>query len=589
VLSQQWTTALAAVLKVRLAARFGISGYLFPKCLSMLPKSGDVLADKYLLSDTLGAGGFGVVFKATDQLLGRTVAIKIMRVTGGTHEDGLKRFFGEARNTSQLSHPHNVRVFDFGHAGDEMVYLVMEHVDGQQLSSMPMPMHGPRLVKLLLQICRALGEAHDLGLVHRDLKPDNVLVSQVDGADFARVLDYGIAKLEGATSGLTATGGFIGTPQYAAPEQLTGKPIDRRADIYALGAMAWTLLVGRPLFVAEDPIGIAYMHVHQEPERPSAHVAISPEFDAALMTCLEKIAEHRYDSMDALYRALLSTPEASADAAPIGTQTTHHSLPTQSPEARAAKPLVPSATELRRATTRESATALVSEDEWSPPNRRPVLLVAGVLAALLIGVVLWVALGRGAERDSATMSAEAEQPTEAQATAEAGESATEAAEASAQSVAAEAADPALEVSPDDGSGDAVFGGDGSGDDGSGDTEAAAAIVPDAPTSTPERAAEPEPSRAAVERRTPRREPARTSQTSLERAAPAAVEPEPLPAAADPQSAEPEPVPNAPAEGDGRDRRSELENLLGEPEPEPEAEPEPPSRRDRLEGTLNRTP
>jgi serine/threonine protein kinase len=184
----------------------------------MLPKSGDVLADKYLLSDTLGAGGFGVVFKATDQLLGRTVAIKIMRVTGGTHEDGLKRFFGEARNTSQLSHPHNVRVFDFGHAGDEMVYLVMEHVDGQQLSSMPMPMHGPRLVKLLLQICRALGEAHDLGLVHRDLKPDNVLVSQVDGADFARVLDYGIAKLEGATSGLTATGGFIGTPQYAAPE-----------------------------------------------------------------------------------------------------------------------------------------------------------------------------------------------------------------------------------------------------------------------------------------------------------------------------------------------------------------------------------
>lgn len=279
------------------------------------PGPGRMIANKYALLRWLGRGGFGSVFVGRDTLLERFVAIKVLHVDLEERPEALQRFYAEARNTSKLSHPNNVKVFDFGHTNDGLVYIVMELVHGASLSKTPRPIAPARAVRLLDQVARALGDAHALGIVHRDLKPDNVMLGSVDGRDFVKVLDYGISKLEDSSTGLTADGGFVGTPAFTSPEQVMGKTADRRSDIYCFGLLAYDLLTGKPPFEAEKPIAVAMKQLHEHPPRLRELVPdVSDELEYVVHRCLHKDPERRYPSMADVCARLEATPEFSRAA-----------------------------------------------------------------------------------------------------------------------------------------------------------------------------------------------------------------------------------------------------------------------------------
>ena len=261
---------------------------------------GRVLAEKYVLLEELGKGGMGSVYRAKQTTLETLVAIKLLRMAIADHPVALQRFYNEAKNSSKLKHPHNVRVFDFGHTDDGLVYIVMELVDGVPLSRIDLPLRVDRALRIMSQACGALAEAHAIGLIHRDLKPDNIMISEVDRRDFARVLDYGIAKFENSSTALTADGGIIGTPEYISPEQVSGERIDRRCDVYLLGLILYEMVTGRPPFRADNQIMAAYKHRFEEPPPPSAIADIDTNLERLILECLVKDPDQRLQSVEAL-------------------------------------------------------------------------------------------------------------------------------------------------------------------------------------------------------------------------------------------------------------------------------------------------
>lgn len=269
----------------------------------------------YQLTERLGEGGMGEVWKARHHMLARPAAIKLIRAdaAGGAlpAETLLERFEREVQATANLRSPHTIEVYDYGRTADGTFYYVMELLDGIDLEEL-VRAHGPqpveRVVHILRQACHSLGEAHHSGMVHRDIKPANIfLCCYGREVDFVKILDFGMVKQDLGDSGLTQMGTFAGTAHSAAPEVAQGliDQIDARADIYALGCMAFWLLTGRRVFEGETAMKVLVRHIHDQPEPPSRLAeGIPPDMDRLVLDCLEKEPEKRFQSTDNLLEKL---------------------------------------------------------------------------------------------------------------------------------------------------------------------------------------------------------------------------------------------------------------------------------------------
>jgi eukaryotic-like serine/threonine-protein kinase len=267
---------------------------------------GRILDGRYQLGSVLGVGGMASVYLATDRVLERQVAVKVLRSSDAQDPLFVERFRREARAAARLSHPNIVAVFDSGADADQP-YLVMEYVPGESLAQL---LHRQgrlaprRAVELAIQVCAALAAAHAQGLVHRDIKPANVLVGP-DGQ--VKVADFGIVKASAATT-LTGTGTMLGTAAYLSPEQAQGRPVDARSDLYGLGCVLYELLCGSPPFGSgadRSPVAIATRHVRESPEPPSArNPQVAPALEAVVLTALAKDPAQRYQSAVELHHAL---------------------------------------------------------------------------------------------------------------------------------------------------------------------------------------------------------------------------------------------------------------------------------------------
>jgi len=272
----------------------------------------------YQLVEMLGRGGMGEVWRAKHRLLARPAAIKLVRpeVLGASTEveakATLRRFEREAQATAALSSPHTIRVFDFGATHDGAFYYVMELLSGRDLDSLVRefgPVPADRAIYLLRQVCHSLADAHARGMVHRDIKPANIYVCRKGlDYDFVKVLDFGLVKVSGSGSlQQTATIDHTtsGTPAFMAPEIILGdRDIDRRADVYALGCVAYYLLTGELVFEADTPMQMLLHHVQTRPIPPSqrTELPVSKELDELVLACLEKDPNRRPQDAGQLFR-----------------------------------------------------------------------------------------------------------------------------------------------------------------------------------------------------------------------------------------------------------------------------------------------
>ena len=259
---------------------------------------GQLVGGRYLVTRVIGEGGMGVVYEA-EQKMGphtRKVAIKTLLPSLSADHTIVSRFYRECGIVAQLEHPNTIRFYDFGETPDKRLYIAMEFVKGEALTELisrgPIPIDRAR--NILKQACGALAEAHSLGIVHRDLKPDNIILTRRAGEeDFVKVLDFGIAKTSEAAekqTKLTQQGIVLGTPPYMSPEQLAGKELDLRSDIYSLGIIAYEMVTGGLPFEGETPWQWATQHmtVAPPPMRSRTHVPITAEFERAVQHALAK-------------------------------------------------------------------------------------------------------------------------------------------------------------------------------------------------------------------------------------------------------------------------------------------------------------
>ncbi|HEY6104373.1 MAG TPA: serine/threonine-protein kinase [Anaeromyxobacteraceae bacterium] len=276
---------------------------------------GQVIADRYRLITLLGEGGMGAVYKAEHIRMGKALAVKVLRGAFASEDGTVARFRAEAQIVSRLSHPHTIAVFDFGEmgGGEGGFYLAMEYVPGKDLATAlreQRQLPESRAVSVGSQLLGSLAEAHDAGIVHRDVKPGNVMLMETrQGGDFVKVLDFGIAKLRdqsGASTSETSAGAIVGTPNYLSPEQARGEPLDARSDLYSVGALLYELVSGHPPFVAPNPMAVVSAHLTDRP-RPLAQEApgVSPGFAAVVHKALEKRPQDRFQSADEMRAALL--------------------------------------------------------------------------------------------------------------------------------------------------------------------------------------------------------------------------------------------------------------------------------------------
>ncbi len=357
---------------------------------------GTVVDGRYRIEKRIGEGGMGIVYAATHTMLGKRLALKALRGEVARDPDVVQRFITEAQAATSIGHENIIDISDFGRFPDRTVYFVMEYLDGEALTRLirrggSIPVR--EAVHIIRQIASALGAAHTRGIVHRDLKPDNIYLIKRGGgttANFVKVLDFGIAKVGGASSKLTKTGMVFGTPHYMSPEQAAGQTVDQRTDIYALGVIMYEMFVGKVPFDADTFMGILTKHMFEPPVPPSQTSSGAGNRLGALeditLKALQKRPEHRHQSMGELL--------ADLDRVAGGGQMVLGAAAGITPPDNLADALEPpSRTELRLSTPSppfdmRGAGGGGSVEPAARPRRGLPLVVVGSVLLALVGVVV---------------------------------------------------------------------------------------------------------------------------------------------------------------------------------------------------------
>jgi serine/threonine-protein kinase len=366
------------------------------------PLIGKVLSERYRIVRKIGEGGMGAVYQAEHALIEKKIALKILFQDLTRRPDLIARFLQEAKSASRIGHENVIDISDFGQSPEGLVFIAMEYLDGQDLGrtlKKTGAMDWMRTRPILMQIAKGLRAAHGHGIIHRDMKPENVYLIQKEGRpDFVKVLDFGIAKIvtddAGSGPALTQTGMIFGTPEYMSPEQAQGHPPDHRVDVYAVGCIMYHMLTGSVPFTADNFMGILTKHLLEPvvpPRKRRPDLDILPDVEAICMKALEKDREKRFPDMDAFYRAL-----GAAGGMPF--EPSQVFVPPRTPKASLKYPTLAAA----NLEARESRTAIaassgtfederpVRADEAPAGSRKPMMiaLVVGGVALAAVGAVL---------------------------------------------------------------------------------------------------------------------------------------------------------------------------------------------------------
>ncbi|MGF1469063.1 MAG: serine/threonine protein kinase [Sandaracinaceae bacterium] len=348
------------------------------------PLLGTVLQERYAILRKIGEGGMGLVYEAEHVAIEKRVALKVLRDDFSSRPEVVERFKQEAKSASRIGNEHIVDISDFGTTPSGASYFVMELLHGEDLANvlerdMTLPLS--RAADILLQCCRALGAAHSKGIVHRDMKPENIFLTEREGRrDFVKIVDFGIAKMSDIeTPGapgrkLTKTGMIFGTPEYMSPEQAAGKSLDHRVDIYALSVILYEMLTGRVPFVGDTFMGILTQHMFEEP--PALHevnprIAVPDAVEHFIYRGLAKEPADRFPNCEEMARAL----QDALGGKVLGTGTfSGYGEPVRSSAPSAARIMIP-----------EEASAELPVAPEPPKNRLGVGLAVAAVAVLAIG------------------------------------------------------------------------------------------------------------------------------------------------------------------------------------------------------------
>ncbi len=297
----------------------------------LLPPSVDPMLGQtlgcYKIVEIIGRGGMGAIYKAHDQWMDRTIAIKMLHQHLLHDPQSVHRFNQEAKAAGKIEHQNVIQAYDFGVASTGQPFLVMEYLQGKSLADVieaEGQIDPERAVNIFIQVCEALAAAHAKNVLHRDLKPSNImLISTRDQADFVKIVDFGIAKMmpgSGKELNLTQTGEVFGSPLYMSPEQFIGRKVDLRSDIYSMGCVMYEALMGKPPIVGEHVLETMYKHINEPPKRFNEFrpgLKISAKLEAVIMRALEKEPDQRYQSMAELHDDLLLTKAGFKDRRPL--------------------------------------------------------------------------------------------------------------------------------------------------------------------------------------------------------------------------------------------------------------------------------